>query len=377
MSRAVEAIVAGPVDVSLGDVEPELSRLLHDAHSPCEAPVHRARMSNLIIHCQTAERSAAEIEPMIPEIVAIHPARVLLLIADDHTASSEVRASALVRKAGHEAQLCSEQITRRGGPHAAEHLPFAVRGLLIGDLPTNVWWANPVPPALAGPILDDLSEHAQQFIYDSLGWPDPHRGVAATSAWLARFERDSSDCRWRVASDLNWRRSKSWRRLIAQALAAAAAPGALDSVSEILIEHGPHAVTQAWQLAGWMASRLGWTIQASKLRPNVAIDFQLLAPHGTLRLRIDRLADGPSEIRRVRIACSLDGKLGALDITSSEDGDRLSVQPEGFDASPRTLTVQPMATPDIVARQLNDREPDPVFRQAMTSARVLAQAVLR
>ena len=373
---ASQPLVAGPVDVSIANVEPELSKLLHEVHSPCESPVHRARMSNLIIHCLTAER-AAEIEPMIPEIVAIHPARVLLLVADDRTSSSEIHASALVRMAGQAAQLCSEQITLRGGPHAADHLPFAVRGLLIGDLPTNVWWANPTPPALAGPILDDLADHAQQVIYDSIGWPDPHRGIAATSAWLARFERDVNGGRWRVASDLNWRRLKSWRRLIAQALAPAGTPGALESVSEILIEHGPHAVAQAWELAGWMASRLGWKIQASKLRPNVEVSFQLLAPHGALRLRIDRLPDGPSEVRRVHIACTLDGKLGALDITSSDDGDRLSVQPEGIDASPRTLTLQPLETPDIVARQLSDREPDPVFRDAMAAARVLAQAVLR
>jgi glucose-6-phosphate dehydrogenase assembly protein OpcA len=364
----------GPVDVALSDVEPELSKLMRQVHSPGEAPVHRARMSNLIVHCQTAER-AAEIEPLIPEVVAIHPARVLFLIADDHSGSAEIRVSALVRKAGHEAQLCSEQVTLRGGPHAAEHLPFAVRRLLIGDLPTNVWWANPTPPALAGPILDDLSEYAQQVIYDSIGWPDPHRGIAATSAWLSRFERDATGGRWRVASDLNWRRLKSWRRLIAQALSPAATPGALDSISEILIEHGPHAVAQAWEIAGWMASRVGWTIQACKLKPNVEVAFQLLGRSGPLKLRIDRLPEGPSELRRVRFACAIDGKQGALDITV-KDGARLSVTPEGVDASPRTLALPSLATAELLARQLSDREPDPVFRETMASARVLAQALL-
>ena len=80
--------------------------------------------------------------------------------------------------------------------------------------------------------------------------------------------------------------------------------------------------TQAWQLAGWLASRLGWTIQASKLRPNVEIAFQSPAPHGPLRLRIDRLAEGPSELRRVRVACTSAAELGALDITV-EDGPAL------------------------------------------------------
>jgi len=364
----------GAVDVALGDVEAELGRRLKHAQGAGESPVHRARMSNLIIYCNTSER-AAEVEAIVPRIVSFHPARVLLLIADDHSGSGDVRASVLVRKAGHEAHLCSEQVTLRGGPHAVEHLPFAVRGLVIGDLPTNVWWANPTPPPLAGPILDDLAENAQQVIYDSLKWADPHRGVAATSGWLSRFERDASDGRWRVASDLNWRRLKFWRRLISQAFAPAGTPGALDSVSEILIEHGPHAVTQAWQLAGWLASRLGWKIQATRFRPGVEIAFQIVAPHGTLRLRIDRLAEGPSEIVRIRVACVLGGRLGALEFAA--DGARIGVTPEGIDASPRTITVQPMDTAEIVGRQLSDRDPDPVFREAMAAARVFAQAVLR
>src|SRR5262249_39238423 len=109
MSRpAQDATIAGPIDVALADVEPELSRLAHDAAGPCEAPVPRARMSNLIVHCRFSER-AEEVEPLLPEIVAIHPARVLFLIADARSDSPDIHASALVRKAGQQAQLCSEQ----------------------------------------------------------------------------------------------------------------------------------------------------------------------------------------------------------------------------------------------------------------------------
>jgi glucose-6-phosphate dehydrogenase assembly protein OpcA len=365
----------GPVEVPLSAVDRELTRQTELAHGPGSDPVQRARMSNLIIHCASAAR-AAEVDAMIPALVRVHPARVILVIADDSEPSGDVRASVLVRKAGQQAQLCSEQITLRGGHNASDHLPFAVRGLLIGDLPTNLWWANPTPPALAGPVLDELAEHAQQIIYDSLGWPDPHRGVAATWPWLKRFERGQGDRRWRVASDLNWRRLKIWRRLIAQAFAPAAMPGALDSITEIVIEHGPHAVTQAWQLTGWMASRLGWTIRATKLNPNVEVAIQIAARHGLLRLRIDRLPDGPSELRRVHMACTLHEKLGALDFVA-DDHARIAVQPEGIDASPRTIAVPPSETADILGRQLSDREPDPVFREAMAAAHILAQAVLR
>jgi len=363
------------VEVPLGSVERELGRRLKRLDGPSESPVHRARMSNLIIYC-TDEPHATTVESQIPEIVKIHPARVLLLVADEHSQLADVKATIHVREAGHGSRLCSEQVTLRGGGHASEHLPFAVRGLLIGDLPTNVWWATPKPPPLAGPVLDDLAENAQQVIYDSLGWADPHRGVSAASTWLSRFERGDDDGRWRVASDLNWRRLKYWRRLISQELSPAVNPGAIDSITEIAIEHGPHAVTQAWQLAGWMASRLGWKIQATRFKQGLEIAFQILAPRGTLRLAITRRPEGPSEICRFRVTCAMGGRLGALNFVS-EGGDRLSVQAEGMEAEPRTITVKPASTADIVGRQLSDRDPDPVFREAMIAAHVLAQAVLR
>ncbi len=88
-----------------------------------------------------------------------------------------------------------------------------MRRFLIGDLPINLWWSSTVPPPMAGPILFDLAEYAQQIIYDSIGWLDPPRGVAATGVWLEQVERQDAG-RWRVASDLNWRRLKYWRRLI-------------------------------------------------------------------------------------------------------------------------------------------------------------------
>ena len=60
-------------------------------------------------------------------------------------------------------------------PAQVDRLPFAVRALVIGDLPTNLWWASNQPPPLAGSLLYELAENAQQIIYDSLGWPDPAR----------------------------------------------------------------------------------------------------------------------------------------------------------------------------------------------------------
>jgi glucose-6-phosphate dehydrogenase assembly protein OpcA len=358
-------------DVPIGRIEAELTHQIKEAQGDFDPPIQRVRMSNLIVYCNCVDH-LCRAESVIPAIIENHPARVLLLLSDPSLPDDELKASVLVRQVDGNRRLVTEQVTLRASGKSSSRLPFVVRGLLVGDLPTNLWWACPTPPPLAGPILGDLAEHAEQVIFDSLGWDDPNRGVANASSWLDKFERDPSEGHWRVASDVNWRRLKTWRRLLSQALDPASSPGFLGQVDEVLIEHGPHAVTQAWQVASWLASRLGWSYQASKLQPNVEISFRFHAPHGTVSLRIDRLPEGPSEIRRIKVSA---GRLGALEFTS-EGGNRLSVRPDGEATSPRTVTVQPLKIADLIARQLSDREPDPVFRQSMKVAEQLARHVV-
>lgn len=365
--------VAESVRVPLSDVEHEISRQMKAGQAPGDSPVLRARMSNLVIFCNRTDQAEA-VAAQVPDVVAVHPARVLLVVGEPG-ADREVTANVLVRaqRTGSMQQSCSEQVTlHAAGPHV-DRLPFAVRALLIGDLPTNLWWAANVPPPLAGALLYELGEYAQQIMYDSLGWLEPAKGVAATAGWLEQIERGGG--RWRVASDLNWRRLKDWRKVLSQALDPASAPGAAGSISEMLVEHGPHAVIQAWELVSWLAQRLGWHVLTGRVQPGKEIAWRCHADNGDLRIRIRRLEDGPPEVRRVRLACKLENKPAALDMTV-ETPQRMAITPEGIDAAPRTITVPPRTPAEIIGRQLSDRAPDPVFRESMAVAQVLARSVL-
>lgn len=375
---ATTPIGSTPVCVPLDRVEVELARQVAEARGDQDQPVCFARMSNLVVYCNCPD-DVDRVRSLIPEIVDRHPARVILLMATgedfDARPSGEIMASVLVRPLDGDPAVMTEQVTLQAGGRAVDHLPFAVRRLLIGDLPTNLWWACPEPPPLAGPILRDLADNVQQVLYDSLGWHDPHHGIAATSPWLDRLEIAPGRGRWRVASDINWRRLKTWRRALTQGLDPSSAPGLLDEATEILIEHGPHAVTQAWHLASWLASRLRWSYRANKVRPGVEIAFQFLAAHGPVRLRIDRLPDGPSAIRRVRVMRGFEGQDGGVEFVSETEG-RIAIMPlDGGPCVARTVTAREQDLAELIGRQLSDREPDPVFRQSMRVAHVLAQQV--
>jgi glucose-6-phosphate dehydrogenase assembly protein OpcA len=363
-----------PVPVPLRDVERELARRLKAVQGPGDSPILRACMSNLVVYCSGAE-AATRVAEAVPTVVAVHPARVLLLVAEPGPEPGEVVSAVRVR--GHVIDpgrwVCSEEVTLQATGQAVGRLPAVVRSLLVGDLPTALWWAVPQPPPLAAERLFDLVEHAEQIIYDSIGWPQPALGVVATAGWLARIERGPA--RWRVASDINWRRLKYWRRLLTQALDPASAPGALETINDVLLEHGPHAVIQALLLVCWLATRLHWKVEAGRMQVGVELAWQLAGPGGPVQVRIRRLEQGPPAIRRLRIGFAKGGP-PALNLVVSDEERRLAAQPEEDGAAPRTVTVPPQSLAELVAQQLADRERDPVFGESMKLAGVLAQSVL-
>ena len=367
----------GSVPIPLREVEAELARQMQPLQGEGEHPLQFARMSNLVIFCDRraeAERLAAE----VPSVVAIHPARVLLLLGEAGPEDAPVTAAALVRprQNGAIVNTCSEMIVLHAAGPTVARLPFAVRALLVGDLPINLWWASNQPPAFAGALLFDLAENAQQIVYDSRGWVEPTRAVAGTSHWLERFAKTLPGGRWRVASDLNWRRLKFWRRLLGQTLDPAIPGGATTTASELLVEHGPHAVVQAWELASWLTRLLGWKVRAGRVEPGIEIEIRWTfdAPHGPVVVRIKRLSEGPSEVRQVRLQCRIDEHPATL-VFKPLDTTRLEVTTEGVEAAPLTVTVQPQSLAELVGRQLSDRERDPVFTESIATAQVLAQSL--
>ena len=64
-----------PVTIPLSEIEQQLGQLLREAQGTGEEPVQRVRMSNLVVYCDTEDRSA-EVAAQVPDIVAFHPARV-------------------------------------------------------------------------------------------------------------------------------------------------------------------------------------------------------------------------------------------------------------------------------------------------------------
>jgi glucose-6-phosphate dehydrogenase assembly protein OpcA len=361
--------------VALQNVEAALNQGLRELQDSENGTIYRCCMSNLIVYCDQGEQ-ADQVSGCLAAIAALHPARVILLVAQGSDGADGLEAFVRVGPIGSEdhRRCWLEQVTLNARGHGIARLPYCVRSLVIGDLPTNVWWATPRPPGLAGPILYELAEHADQVIYDSIGWLEPARGVTGTATWIPRIEGKGGP-RHAVVSDLNWRRLKYWRRLLAQALDPNTVPDALATITDVEVAHGPHAVIQAWELVSWLAARLGWRVQGGRMQQGVEITWKGESPRRTIRVCLRRLDHGPAEIKQVRIAWEGSGGKGAIR-AQVEDGNRLSVIPEEPGVAPRTLTVRPLSTTELVAKQLSDRQADPAFRRVMEVAQILARSLL-
>ena len=126
----------------------------------------------------------------------------------------------------------------------------------------------------------------------------------------------------------------------------------------------------------WLAYRLQWRIEGGGVQPNIELAWKAHAPHGPIRIRIRRLAEGASAVKRLRIVCAPEGNPTTYDI-SLEEGQRLTVVLEGSDTAPRTMTDHTPSLGELVGQQLSDRERDPVFYESMSVAQIMAQSLLR
>src|SRR5262245_19331769 len=98
------------VEVPLHQVERELAAQLRGITREEEsAPATRVRMSNVVVYTDSLAR-AQEIALRVPEVVAVHPARVQLLVADSTSTATDIRASVAVtcRSMGQNQEACTE-----------------------------------------------------------------------------------------------------------------------------------------------------------------------------------------------------------------------------------------------------------------------------
>lgn len=367
--KAVSKVISQtPKRVRISHIESELGGLWAQFNQNTSGghTVMRACMSNLIIYCDNTEE-AELINKEIAAIVDVHPARVLLLVAGGQLGQDIIKAFITIYYTALSDgwQVCAERIDVVSTLDASRRLPSVARSELIGDLPTTLWWVSRQPPPEAGEVFFQLAELANQIIYDNMGWTNPIKGVALVTRWVAG-QQDAH-----VVHNLAWRRLAFWRRLISQVLDPLAVPGALESISLLEIEHGPHALGLSWLMVGWLASQLKWTPVDGKSLSNSELIWRFHNNRHDIKVVAKRLPEGEPLFYRLLFDWSQDGREGRA-CFERLDTERIGIVEEFSTVPARVFAAQIPERSTLVSAQLANRNRDKIFENALKASNAMS-----
>ncbi len=233
--------------VEIGQIDKELGRLWESSGDTKT----RASLINLVIYSEDPGSLEANTE-LLSTIAGQHAFRAILILANPAAETSGARAwiSAHCHLAGKGGQqICSEQITFQLDGESASALPSIVFSHLDSDLPLCFW----SQAEFSEPPDDQLWSWVDRLIFDSRTWSQPGVQFGLT--------RRIAEAAGPVLCDLNWTRLQPWRFALATLFDHAAALQRIREISSVRIACCPESITTSRLLLGWLADRLGWTLQ--------------------------------------------------------------------------------------------------------------------
>jgi glucose-6-phosphate dehydrogenase assembly protein OpcA len=336
-----------------------VNRALNDMHHEMlrigggrEGAAVRLSVLNLVAACVDVE-SADLATRAVGGLGVKHPVRAIIVLADPAAKSQMEADVSLQCSAVDAAQVCAEQVRMFIGGEAAYHLASVVTPLLVPDIPTNLWLVG--SPPLQQAFGQDAVAICERLILDSGAYDDD----AGALRLLAEELEGVGDAL--AVADIAWERTHTWRQLIAQSFDGETMRRFLRGITLVEVEcSGERVSAQAWLLAGWMASRLGW--KAASNQPCVVATSR----------RVEDVA-APNLVR-VTLECSARGQ-GAL-VTVERQGAALCavIDVEGGIHAERAVPVTDVDSAEMVGSLLESGAEDPVYRAALRGAANLAAA---
>lgn len=308
--------------VRLGEVASQLGRL-HLELSREEAEEHghphpRNCVMNLVI-CVATPTAAILADQVVQRIAAAHPLRAIILSIDpNRDGGSNAGLEAEVLTEAHHlvrgTTVQREQVRLEVGIDVLSHLASLLEPLLLSDVPTYLWWTG--TPPLTDPRLRAALEVCTLLVVDSADFED---GPLS----FVRLAQLAERAPGRVAfADLQWSRQLPWRESVAQVFGPPERLPFLDDLRELsVVCAGPSG--RAWPgaalLVGWVASALGWSLQAAKLVGSDTAEARMLSPAG----------------REVQVG------LHAAEASGLVPGTLLGVRLEsGWEGQPRSVSIE-------------------------------------
>ena len=204
-----------------------------------------ARALNMV--CIAGKRSSDEVLARLRSVGRFLASRTILCAVEPRRSKIDATAeiSSDAPRPGELALLRETVILEVGEEHLGRLEPI-VDPLVVTDLPTVLW--SPEEEYVAG--LNALLPLAQVVLLDSMDDHDHEHSLRRACELL-----ESS-----YVVDLAWLRSVPWRERVAATFDPPQLRPDLRAISAVTVRHHPHSAVAGLLLVGWLASRLGWTL---------------------------------------------------------------------------------------------------------------------
>lgn len=366
--------------IDVAALERELTALWQQASADEDQGVIRASILNLLVYVPGAS-IAAEVDDLLTDITASHPSRAILMIADRKGAESRLEAQVTSRctlPTGTSKQVCCEQVTLTAAGDGVAEVPSAVTPLLLSDLPVYLWWRGE-SRIQDRDLFRKLTDISDRVIIDSSLFNDPYGDLASMATVLHETPR------WTAVSDLNWARLTAWRALVAAFYDVAEYRPLLDHVKKVTIRYAPSATdpdtipARALLLGGWLASRLGWSLQpgtAKQTTGSSSFEFSVDDRRVGIEFAHTRREIEPGHLTLVTLESGAE-QSALFTVRRSADGKRIETSMARGDETrvQRVLSYEGLSESELVGKELEILGHDRVYEQAVLAAGELIKAL--
>ncbi len=277
---SAQATTPDAIEAALRDLLAERSQAGLQSDQGGLAP---ARVLNMVVFVQS--RHSEEVAERLRGVGRYHASRTIVLSYEAEREQLNARvqiASESNPNPGEPALLRETAIVEIGERHLDDLMTIA-DPLVVSDLPTLLWSPHRHPGA-----ADALLQLAQATLIDSIEQP----------VWSEAIERACMLSEQAYVVDLAWLRSTPWRERIAATFDPQRMRVELHSLRRLQIRHHPDSTVAAMLFVGWLASRLGWELDHSRVEAQAGRDGALTGSALTQTgARIELLLQAAPELR--------------------------------------------------------------------------------
>ncbi len=335
-----------------------------------DAAVLRSRVANLLIFVSNASalQEAAESMQML---TAAHPGRVLLLLGDREAEDRDIEMSVMslcqTDKRTGAKHLCGEEVILKAQGKFVVELPSAAIPLLVSDLSTFICWRDAIDAG--DEVLKKLLPATDRFVIDSSKFEAPLLELIQTNELFNQQTLGEIGI-----TDLNWERLTLWRALLADFYDVPAYQRPLERIDSVTIDfvapesHEDAVAPQALLIVGWLASRLGWTINTEQAEHKFDV-FQFTSANRNITVKLNRAHAGagkPGRLVQVNLRTDDESPASFVVARSADNTHILAEARIGSDAKRgRLLPVRNRSSAQLLAREMEILSVDRVYRDAV------------